>query len=135
MRAPIRAVEGHSVEGHSTRPTDRGTIASMIGSIAWTRPAHIHPLCATTCSDEVTSADSEARISLGISRHHNSWHSARTILHASLKRSSMEGRRLMRLVSNHRRRSFISLPGSSATIDPTSGELAKTPGAASSGMT
>jgi hypothetical protein len=40
----------------------------------------------------------------------------------------------MRLVSNHRRRSFISLPSSSATIDPTSGEL-KTPGAASSGMT
>ena len=133
MRAPIRAAEGHSVEGFSTRPTDRGTIASMIGSIAWTRPAHIHPLCATTCSDEMTSSESEARISLGISRHHNSWHSARTILHASLKRRSIESR-LMRLVSNHRRRSFISLPSSSATIDPTSGEL-KTPGAASSGMT
>jgi hypothetical protein len=41
----------------------------------------------------------------------------------------------MRLVSNHRLRSFISLPSSSATIDPTSGELVKTPGAASSGMT
>ena len=106
----------------------------MIGSIAWTRPAHINPLYATTCSDEVTSTDSKACISLGISRHHNSWHSARTILHASLKRRSIESR-LMRLVSNHRRRSFISLPSSSATIDPTSGELVKTPGAASSGMT
>ena len=135
MRAPIRAVEGHSVEGHSTRPTDRGTIASMIGSIAWTRPAHIHPLCATKCSDEMTSADSEARISLVISRHRNSLRRARASPHASLKRSSMDGRLLMRLVSNHRRRSFISLPSSSATIDPTSGELAKTPGAARSGMT
>ena len=130
MRAPIRGVEGHS-----TRPTDRGTIASMIGSIAWTRPAHIHPLCATTCSDEVTSTDSEARISLGISRHHNSLRRARTSLHASLKRSSMEGHRPMRLVSDHRHRRFTALPSSIATIDPTSGEPAKTPGAASSAVT
>ena len=118
MRAPIRAVEGHSVEGHSTRPTDQGTIASMIGSIAWTLPAHIHPLYATTCSDEVTSADSEARISLGIRRHHDSF-KGRTSIRASLKRSSMEGHRHTGLVSDYRRRSFTALP-SSATIDPTS---------------
>ena len=118
MRAPIRAVEGHSVEGHSTRPTDRETIASKIGSIARTRPA-------PRSGDEVTSTDSKARIG----RHHNS------ILHASLKHSSMEGRRLMCLVSSYRRRSVTALPSSSATIGPTSGELAKTLGAASSGMT
>jgi hypothetical protein len=98
----------------------------MIGNIAWTLPAHIHPLYATTCSDEVTSADSEARISLVISRHRNSLRRARASPHASLKRSSMDGRR---------RRRRTALPSSSATIDPTSGELAKMPGAASSGMT
>ena len=114
MRAPIRAVEGHL-----TRPTDRETIASKIGSIARTRPA-------PRSGDEVTSTDSKARIG----RHHNS------ILHASLKHSSMEGRRLMCLVSSYRRRSFTALPSSSsATIGPTSGELVKTLGAASSGMT
>ena len=118
MRAPIRAVEGHF-----TRPTDRETIASKIGSIARTRPA-------PRSGDDLTGTDSKACIGLGISRHHNS------ILHASLKHSSMEGRRLMCLVSSYRRRSFTALPSSnSATIGPTSGELVKTLGAASSGMT
>jgi hypothetical protein len=131
MRVPIRAVDGHPA-----RPTDRETIASIIiAIIARTRPAHTYPLSATTCSDEVTSADSEARISLGISRHHNSLRRARTSLHASLKRSSMEGHRPMRLVSDHRHRRFTALPSSIATIDPTSGEPAKTPGAASSAVT
>ena len=120
MRVLIRAVDVHP-----TRPTDRETIASIIASIARTRPVHTPPLSATICGDEVTSADSEARISLGIRRHHDSF-KGRTSIRASLKRSSMEGHRHTGLGRNHRHRISTARPSSSATIDPTSG---------SSGMT